>query len=65
MDGAINFQRFGDNFMDNFLDYISTFADKEDVLFIENLKKYNYATTDYEKEKLDKYLQKAKTYYGQ
>jgi len=65
MDGAINFQRFGDNFMDNFLDYISTFADKEDILFIENLKKYNYAKTDYEKEKLDKYLIKAKTNYGQ
>jgi len=65
LDGAINFERFGDNFMDNFLDYISTFADKEDVLFIENLKKYNYAKTDYEKEKLDKYLLKAKTTYGQ
>ncbi len=65
LDGAINFERFGDNFMDNFLDYISTFADKEDILFIENLKKYNYAKTDYEKEKLDKYLIKAKTNYGQ
>jgi hypothetical protein len=65
MDGAFNFERFGDNFMDNFLDYISTFADKEDILFIENLKKYNYAKTDYEKEKLDKYLIKAKTNYGQ
>jgi hypothetical protein len=51
--------------MDNFLDYISTFADKEDILFIENLKKYNYAKTDYEKEKLEKNLIKAKTNYGQ
>jgi hypothetical protein len=65
MDGAFNFERFGDNFMDNFLDYISTFADKDDVIFIENLKKYNYAKTDYEKEKLDKYLLKAKTNNGQ
>jgi hypothetical protein len=65
IDGAINFVRFGDNFMDNFLNYIVTFADKDDVLFIENLKKYNYAKTDYEKEKLDNYLQKAKTNNGQ
>jgi len=61
LDGAIKVERFGDSFMDNFLEYISTFADKEDVLFIENLKQYNYAKTDYEKEKLDKYLLKAKT----
>jgi hypothetical protein len=65
IDGAINFVRFGDNFMDNFLNYIVTFADRDDVLFIENLKKYNYAKTDYEKEKLDNYLQKAKTKNGQ
>lgn len=65
LDGAINFERFGDNFMDNFLDYISTFADKDDVLFIENLKKYNFPKTDYEKKKLEKYLNKAKTTNGQ
>lgn len=65
MDGAIKFERFGDNLMNTFLDYISTFADKEDVIFIENLKKYNYAKTDYEKKKLDKYLQKAITNYEQ
>jgi hypothetical protein len=64
-DGAIGIEWFGDNYMDNFLEYISTFADKQDVLFIENLKEYNYAKTDYEKEKLDKYLQKAKITYGQ
>ena len=60
VNGAINFKEFNDNFMLNFLNYISTFADKEDVLFIENLKKYNYAKTDYEKEKLEEYLLKAK-----
>lgn len=65
MDGAFNFERFGDNFMDNFLDYISTFADKDDVILIENLKNYNYAKTDYENENLDKYLLKAKTNNGQ
>lgn len=64
MNSAINFESFGDNLMVNFLDYISTFVDKDDVIFIENLKKYNYAKTDYEKENLDKYLQKAKTNYG-
>ncbi len=62
---AINFERIGDNFKYTFLDYISTFADKEDILFIENLKKYHYANTDFEKKKLDKYLIKAKRNYGQ
>jgi len=64
-DGATNIVRFGDSFMDNFLDYISTFADGEDVLFIENLKKYNYPKTAYEKKILDRYLLKAKIVFGQ
>lgn len=65
LNDAINFERYGDNFFYNFLNYISTFADEDDILFLENLKKYNYAKIDYEKEKFDKYLQKAKTNYGQ
>ncbi|MES2381177.1 MAG: HEAT repeat domain-containing protein [Bacteroidota bacterium] len=64
-DGAINFERFGDSFMNDFLEYISVSADKTDVVFIENLIKYNYAKTTHEKEKLDKYLLKAKTNIGQ
>lgn len=60
-DGATSIKQFGDYFMDHFLDYISTFADKEDILFIENLKKYNYPKN----KELDSYLLKAKMNYGQ
>lgn len=64
MDGATNFEGFGRSSMDYFLNYISTFPDKEDCLFIENLIKFNYAKSDYDIEKLDKYLRKAKTING-
>lgn len=64
MNGAIDIRRFGDSFMNNFLDYISTFADEKDIKFIENLKNYNYYTTDYERNKLEKYILKAKLCKG-
>lgn len=59
--GAFVYERFGDSFMSNFLNYISTFSDKGDVEFMSNLKKYHYAKTDYEKETLKDYLKKAKS----
>ena len=46
--------------MNVFLKYISTSADQEDVLFIENLLKYNYAEREYDKETLENHLLKAK-----
>jgi hypothetical protein len=63
--GAKDIERFGDSFMDNFLEYVSSFSDKNDFEFITNLKKYNYAKTDYEIEKLDKYLINSETNLGQ
>ncbi|MBL7733578.1 MAG: HEAT repeat domain-containing protein [Chitinophagaceae bacterium] len=59
LDGAINFGSIGDGFTDSFLNYVATFAGDEDVRFIGNLVKYQYATTDYEKKMLDQYLEKA------
>ena len=59
--GGLNICTYSDGPLRIFLDYISTFADDEDILFIENLKRYHYAKSDYEKEQFDKYLLKAKT----
>lgn len=64
LSGEIKMERFGDIFMSHFLEYISELADQEDVRFLENLKKYNYAETNFEKEQLDEYLLKAKAAIG-
>lgn len=58
MYGATKISEFRD--MDLFLKYISTYSDQEDVRFIENLLKYNYADSEYYRQRLEKYLVKAK-----
>jgi hypothetical protein len=58
-DGAKYIQRFGDNLMSSFLEYISSYPDENDIVFLENLLKYNYPKTDYEKEKLSKLIVQA------
>jgi hypothetical protein len=58
--GAIEIRRFGDGIMRNFLNYITKYPDKQDIEFLENLKKYNYATAEYDQKNLDEYIRKAK-----
>lgn len=60
LNGATNITAFNSKEMNLFLKYISTSADQEDVLFLENLLKYNYAEREYDKERLENYLIKAK-----
>lgn len=62
--GSKEILRFGDYFMDTFLEYISTFSDQLDIDFLENLKRYNFPKTDYEKKKLDDYVLLAKENYS-
>ncbi|MBL4653213.1 MAG: hypothetical protein JKY53_10180 [Flavobacteriales bacterium] len=58
--GAIEIRRFGDGIMRNFLNYISKYPDKQDIEFLENLKKYDYATSEYDQKNLDEYISTAK-----
>jgi hypothetical protein len=57
---AKDIKRFGNNLMRSFLIYISSYPDQQDIEFLENLSKYNYPTTDYDKKKLTEYIEKAK-----
>lgn len=58
--GAKEIRRFGGNLMRKFLDYLSSYPDKSDLAFMENLKRNNFAKTDYDRKQLDKYIVKAK-----
>jgi len=58
-DGAKSIQRFGDTLLNNFLDYISSNPDQQDIEFLKNLQRHNYAQTDYEKKKLMKFIEQA------
>ena len=58
--GAFEIREFDAMVMREFLTYISKFPDKKDIEFMENLKKYNYATSKRERTDLDEYIQKAK-----
>ncbi|MES2618682.1 MAG: hypothetical protein V4613_12440 [Bacteroidota bacterium] len=43
-----------------FLEYIASVADSDDLAFLENLKKYNYSPGDYEYETIERYIIKVK-----
>ena len=53
---------FKDGLMTEFLKYISTNPDKEDLIFLQKLTEFEYAETDYEKKKLKETIETCKLY---
>lgn len=51
---------FNDGLMTEFLKYISTNPDKEDLMFLQKLSQFKYAKTDYENRKLKKAIENCK-----
>lgn len=59
-DGAREVFAFSDQLMDRFLEYISSMPDQKDILFMENLKTFGYPDGDFEIERLESYMKKAR-----
>jgi len=53
--------KFKDGLMVEFLKYISSNPDIEDLIFLNNLSKFEYAKTDYEKRKLKGIIENCKS----
>ncbi|MCG2432118.1 HEAT repeat domain-containing protein [Aequorivita xiaoshiensis] len=52
---------FKDGLMTEFLKYISTNPDKDDMIFLQKLSEFEYAKTDFEKRKLNKAIESCKS----
>ena len=59
--GGITPPKFSDNLMLEFLEYLSNNPDKEDLVFLKNLSKYDYAKSEYEIRKLNEAIDIIKT----
>jgi len=58
--GPVSHLRFAETSMTNFLKFISKFPDMNDIIFLENLEKFNYAESDFDDRQLSNFIEIAK-----
>ena len=59
--GGITPPKFSDSLMLEFLEYLANHPDNEDLVFLQNLSKFGYATSDYDLRKLNKTIELVKS----